>query len=75
MVRKDIARLWRQLLARHEPTGNYPDTVEEQGGICRMMDISLNGRRINTDFPARLDLLTLGVAYDLPVDRLPGLFR
>jgi hypothetical protein len=38
------------------------------------MNVGFNGGRINPDLPARLDLRTLGVTDDLPVDRLPSLF-
>jgi len=40
-----------------------------------MMDVGLNGRRVDPDLSARLDFLLLGVVDDLAVDCLPRLFR
>ena len=65
----------RKLLAGRQPAGDHPDAVAKQRRIRRMMNVGLNGGRVDPDLLPRFDLLVLGVVDDLAVDRLPRLFR
>jgi len=74
VVRENIDGLRPQVLAAGKPAGDDPDAVQKQRRVRRMMDIGLDGGGIHPDLAAHLDPFAPGVADNLLVDRLPGLF-
>ncbi len=74
MVRIRIDWLERKLLTGRQPAGNHPNAATKKRRVRRMVNVGLDGSRVDPNLPARFDLLALGVTDYLTVDRLSRFF-
>ena len=64
-----------QLPGGDEEPSEDPDNIPQQSRVRRVMDVALHHSTIDPDFSPRLDLVVLGMAYNDPVDLLPGFLQ
>jgi hypothetical protein len=72
MVGKPIARNRPKPSSLNQKPSDDPDAIPKKPRIGRVMDVTLYGGRIQTNLSPFLYPLGLGIAYDQPIDRLPG---
>jgi hypothetical protein len=56
----------------NQKTGDDPDAILKKPGVCGIMNVTLNGRRVKPNRATFLHPLALSVVDDQPVDRLPA---
>jgi hypothetical protein len=73
MVRKPISRHRPKASSFNQKASDDPDAILKNPGVCRIVDVTLYGSRIQANLSPLLYPLGLGIADNQLIDRLPAL--
>jgi hypothetical protein len=72
MVGKPISRHRPKSSALNQKPSDDPNGILQKPGVCGIVDVTLNGRRVKPNRTTFLHPLGFSIADEQPIDRLPG---